>query len=108
MDEYKDKTDEELVSEAGRADTTDSDSARSSLIWQGAKEGRGAMAELLRRLRNSIEKLDGTTSFYSKIIIVLTVVLVILTLVLVFLTLLISFPYLIRIRTMIDTLNNII
>ena len=72
--DYKDKKDEELVSEAGFADTTDS--GKSAFLWPGSKEGRGAMAELIRRLKDSIEKLNEATAFYSKIIIKLTLVLV--------------------------------
>jgi len=70
---FKNKTDEELVSQAGQADS-DAEDKIGLLIDSRRKEGRGATAELIRRLKNSIENLNETTSLYSKIIIGLTVV----------------------------------
>ena len=55
---YKDKNDEDLVSEAGRSRIIDS-----------------APVEMMRRLKNSIEKLDKNTQKYSKILIFLTIIL---------------------------------
>ncbi len=55
--DFKDKKDEELVHDAGRIHSENSDST-----------------EMMRRLKDSIEKLSKTTSLYSKIIILLTVI----------------------------------
>lgn len=55
---YKDKTDEELVFEAGRARKIDS-----------------ASVEMIRRLKNAIESLDKNTKNYSGKLIDLTILL---------------------------------
>lgn len=57
---YKDKTDEELVFEAGRARSIDS-----------------APVEMMRRLKNSIEDLNKNTQKYSKVLILLTAIMAI-------------------------------
>ena len=43
--------------------------------------GQGAVVEMMSRLKLSIEKLDKTTSYYSKVLIYLTIALVIISLV---------------------------
>lgn len=55
----EDKTDKELVFEAGRARSIDS-----------------ASVEMMRRLKDSIEKLDESAQIYSKILVALTLILV--------------------------------
>lgn len=76
--EYKNKSDEELVREASTNDSSDMDGygTGSGFVFLGAKEGRGATAELIRRLKNSI-------NFSSWAMIILTIILVIFTAVLV-------------------------
>jgi len=56
--DYKDKTDEELVYEAGRARSIDS-----------------ASVEMMRRLKNAIQDLDKNTKNYSGKLIDLTILL---------------------------------
>ena len=72
---FKNKTDKDLISQASQADSDTENSF--GLIDRRTKEGRGAMAELTRRLKDSIENLNKTTSLYSKIIIGLTIVMLI-------------------------------
>ncbi len=62
--DYKDKTDEELVEESGRARSIDS-----------------APVEMMRRLKNAIEKLDQNTGRYSRKMVDLTILLFIVTLI---------------------------
>lgn len=57
---YKNTNDEEVV-----------EAARTGIH----KESYAAQAEMMRRLKNSIEKLDKSTTKYSKILILLTLVL---------------------------------
>lgn len=64
MSIYKNLTDEELSEKADNA-------------WRG----HGAIVESTTRLRKSIEKLDKTTSFYSRTLIILTVALLIVALI---------------------------
>lgn len=83
-DLYKNKSDEELVNEASQIDTSDMNNSKTDtmFVFTGAKEGRGASAELLRRLKNSIQDLSNTTSFYSKWLIILTIAITFMTFIL--------------------------
>lgn len=51
---------------------------------QTGLRGQGAVVEMMRRLKDSIDKLESSTSNYSRWLIVLTLVIAILTLILLF------------------------
>jgi hypothetical protein len=60
--DFQTATDPELVTEA-----------------QAGTRGQGAVVEMMRRLRNAIEKVDASTTHYNRILITLTILIGILT-----------------------------
>lgn len=66
---YREKTDEELIKDAdGGGGGVESRS-------------RGAQAEMMRRLKNAIEKFDKTTTHHNRSLIALTLILIVVALV---------------------------
>ncbi len=69
MNSYRDKTDKELVKDADGGG------------GGAASKSRGAQAEMMRRLKDSIDKFSDSTTKWNRILIIVTIVLLIVAMV---------------------------